>query len=77
MGTPTEEHWEGCTHLKGYKEGRGKIFMYPHQKLGHVFPRLYDIAEGENLATSLLQVLNLYTLHYKHDNIYAGQNYFY
>lgn len=30
--------------------------MYPHQKLGHVFPRLYDIAEGENLATSLLQV---------------------
>jgi len=57
LGTPTEEHWEGCTHLKGYKEGRGKIFMYPHQKLGHVFPRLYDIAEGENLATSLLQVL--------------------
>ncbi|XP_015373946.1 PREDICTED: cyclin-dependent kinase 14 isoform X1 [Diuraphis noxia] len=56
LGTPTEEHWEGCTHLKGYKEGRGKIFMYPHQKLGHVFPRLYDIAEGENLATSLLQL---------------------
>lgn len=36
--------------------------MYPHQKLGHVFPRLYDIAEGENLATSLLQVFIYYFL---------------
>lgn len=55
LGTPLEEDWEGVTHLPGYKPH--KLGFYRGQKLGLSFPRLYDIAEGESMATALLQVI--------------------
>lgn len=54
LGTPTEETWPGVTHLPGYKAH--KLSFYPPRKLGLSFPRLYDIADGDNMASSLLQV---------------------
>jgi cyclin-dependent kinase 14 len=54
LGTPTEETWPGVTHLPGYKSH--KLGFYRGQKLGLSFPRLYDIMEGENMASALLQV---------------------
>lgn len=54
LGTPTEETWPGVTHLPGYKAHR--LIFYPPRKLGHSFPRLYDIAEGDSMASSLLQL---------------------
>ncbi|RZF34711.1 hypothetical protein LSTR_LSTR016610, partial [Laodelphax striatellus] len=53
LGTPLEEDWEGVTHLPGYKPH--KMNFYRGQKLGLSFPRLYDIIEGESMASSLLQ----------------------
>lgn len=54
LGTPTEETWPGVTHLPGYKAHR--LIFYPPRKLGLSFPRLYDIAEGDSMASSLLQL---------------------
>lgn len=54
LGTPTEETWTGVTHLPGYKPH--KLGFYRPRKLGHSFPRLYDIVEGEAMATALLQL---------------------
>lgn len=54
LGTPTEETWPGVTHLPGYKAHR--LLFYPPRKLGLSFPRLYDIAEGDSMASSLLQL---------------------
>lgn len=54
LGTPTEESWEGVTRLPGYKPH--KLGFYRGQKLGLTFPRLYDIMEGENMASALLQL---------------------
>ncbi|KAF6203293.1 hypothetical protein GE061_003711 [Apolygus lucorum] len=53
LGTPTEETWEGVSSLPGYSNHlpyKGK------KKLGLAFPRLYDIVEGENIATAFLQL---------------------
>lgn len=54
LGTPTEETWPGVTHLPGYKAHR--LLFYPPRKLGFSFPRLYDIADGDSMASSLLQL---------------------
>lgn len=54
LGTPTEETWPGVTHLPAYKAHR--LLFYPPRKLGLSFPRLYDIAEGDSMASSLLQL---------------------
>ncbi|XP_021928254.1 cyclin-dependent kinase 14 isoform X3 [Zootermopsis nevadensis] len=54
LGTPTEETWSGVTHLPGYKPH--KLGFYRAQKLGLAFPRLYDVVEGENMASALLQL---------------------
>ncbi|XP_015116566.1 cyclin-dependent kinase 14 isoform X1 [Diachasma alloeum] len=54
LGTPTEETWPGVTRLPGYKPHR--LAFYPLRKLGLSFPRLYDVAEGDNMASSLLQL---------------------
>ncbi|XP_054012358.1 cyclin-dependent kinase 14 isoform X1 [Hylaeus anthracinus] len=54
LGTPTEETWPGVTHLPGYKPHR--LGFYPPRKLGLSFPRLYDIADGDSMASSLLQL---------------------
>ncbi|XP_058806083.1 cyclin-dependent kinase 14 isoform X2 [Phymastichus coffea] len=54
LGTPTEETWPTVTHLPGYKPNR--FVFYPSKKLGLSFPRLYDIAEVDNMASSLLQL---------------------
>lgn len=54
LGTPTEETWPGVTHLPGYKAPR--LLYYPPRKLGLSFPRLYDIADGDSMASSLLQL---------------------
>ncbi|XP_039284459.1 cyclin-dependent kinase 14 isoform X3 [Nilaparvata lugens] len=54
LGTPLEEDWEGVTHLPGYKPH--KMNFYRGQKLGLSFPRLYDIIEGESMASALLQL---------------------
>lgn len=54
LGTPTEETWEGVTRLPGYNDD---IYYYPPKKLGLTFTRLYDIVDGENIASSLLQVI--------------------
>lgn len=44
------------TRLRGYRSNVERIGFYRGQKLGYAFPRLYDIAEGEVLATAFLQV---------------------
>lgn len=44
------------TRLRGYRQNVEKIGFYRGQKLGYVFPRLYDITEGEILANAFLQV---------------------
>ncbi|XP_012284397.1 cyclin-dependent kinase 14 isoform X2 [Orussus abietinus] len=54
LGTPTEETWPGVTHLPSYRPQR--LTFYPPRKLGLSFPRLYDIAEGDGMASSLLQL---------------------
>ncbi|XP_024081538.1 cyclin-dependent kinase 14 isoform X2 [Cimex lectularius] len=54
LGTPAEDTWEGVSHLPGYSSH--KIIAYKGKKLGLAFPRLYDITEGENMASSLLQL---------------------
>lgn len=54
LGTPTEETWSGVTQLPGYKPNR--FAFYPTRKLGLSFPRLYDIAEVDNIASALLQL---------------------
>ncbi|XP_011304308.1 cyclin-dependent kinase 14 isoform X1 [Fopius arisanus] len=54
LGTPTEETWPGVTRLQGYKPHR--LAFYPLKKLGLSFPRLYDVAEGDSMASSLLQL---------------------
>lgn len=40
--------------MPGYKPH--KLGFYRGQKLGLTFPRLYDIMEGENMASALLQL---------------------
>ncbi|XP_066991675.1 cyclin-dependent kinase 14 isoform X2 [Anabrus simplex] len=54
LGTPIEETWSGVTHLPGYKPH--KLGFYRGQKVGLAFPRLYDVMEGENMASALLQL---------------------
>ncbi|XP_034655598.1 cyclin-dependent kinase 14 isoform X2 [Drosophila subobscura] len=54
LGTPTEETWTGVTHFPGYKPH--KLGFYRPRKLGHNFPRLYDIIEGETIANAFLQL---------------------
>ncbi|XP_055383792.1 cyclin-dependent kinase 14 [Condylostylus longicornis] len=54
LGTPTEDTWPGSTHLPGYKPH--KLGFYRPRKLGHSFPRLYDIVEGEAIASAFLQL---------------------
>ena len=54
LGTPTEENWPGISQLPGYK--LDKLSFYKQKKLGLSFPRLYDIAEVESIASALLQV---------------------
>lgn len=54
LGTPTEDDWEGVSQLPSYKPH--KLHFYRGQKLGLAFPKLYDILEGESMASALLQV---------------------
>ncbi|XP_023248092.1 cyclin-dependent kinase 14 [Copidosoma floridanum] len=54
LGTPTEETWPGVTRLPGYKPNR--FAFYPLKKLGISFPKLYDVADVDNMASSLLQL---------------------
>ncbi|XP_070499366.1 uncharacterized protein Eip63E isoform X1 [Chironomus tepperi] len=54
LGTPVEETWTGVTHLPSYKPH--KLGFYRPRKLGLSFPRLYDIPEGEAMASALLQL---------------------
>nr|CAD7392174.1 unnamed protein product [Timema cristinae] len=54
LGTPTDDDWDGVTQLPGYKNH--KLGFYRGQKLGLSFPRLYDIMEGESMASALLQL---------------------
>ncbi|XP_044586217.1 cyclin-dependent kinase 14 isoform X1 [Cotesia glomerata] len=54
LGTPTEETWPGVTRLPGYKPHR--LAFYPIRKLGLSFPKLYDVAQGDIMASSLLQL---------------------
>lgn len=54
LGTPTEDSWQGVTHLPGYK--LHMLGFFKPRKLGLSFPRLYDIIEGEMMATALLQL---------------------
>lgn len=54
LGTPTEETWEGVSLLPGYNVHRDA--PYTGNKLGLTFPRLYDIPEGESMASAFLQV---------------------
>ncbi|XP_055537304.1 cyclin-dependent kinase 14 isoform X1 [Wyeomyia smithii] len=54
LGTPTEDSWPGVTHLPGYK--LHMLGFFKPRKLGLSFPRLYDIIEGEMMATALLQL---------------------
>lgn len=67
LGTPVEDTWNGVTHLPGYKPHKlaslkkpsnikDKNGLYRPRKLGHSFPRLYDIVEGETMAQALLQL---------------------
>lgn len=54
LGTPTEDTWQGSTHLPGYNVN--KLCFYRPQRLGLAIPRLYDIKDGENMAAALLQL---------------------
>ncbi|KAL7289039.1 hypothetical protein TKK_0016993 [Trichogramma kaykai] len=54
LGTPTEECWPGVSRLPAYKPN--KLTFYKKKKLGLSFPRLYDSADVESMATSLLQL---------------------
>ncbi|XP_066596998.1 uncharacterized protein Eip63E [Prorops nasuta] len=54
LGTPTEETWPGVSHLPGYQLHR--LAFHAPRKLGLSFPRLYDVAEADSMATSLLQL---------------------
>ncbi|XP_021698650.1 cyclin-dependent kinase 14 isoform X2 [Aedes aegypti] len=54
LGTPTEETWPGVTHLPGYK--LHMLGFFKSRKLGLSFPRLYDIIEGEMMASAFLQL---------------------
>ena len=54
LGTPTEATWSGVSRLPLYKPQR--LTFYRTQRLGHAFPRLYDIGHAENLASKLLQL---------------------
>ncbi|XP_065160379.1 cyclin-dependent kinase 14 isoform X2 [Atheta coriaria] len=54
LGTPTEETWDGVTRLPGYKPH--KLVLYRPKNLGIYWPRLFDIAQGEAMASSLLQL---------------------
>jgi len=54
LGTPTEATWPGVSRLPLYKPQR--LNFYRTQRLGHTFPRLYDISCAENLASKLLQL---------------------
>lgn len=54
LGTPTEATWPGVSRLPLYKPQR--LNFYRTQRLGHAFPRLYDISQAENLASKLLQL---------------------
>ncbi|KAI5716642.1 hypothetical protein M8J76_009873 [Diaphorina citri] len=54
LGTPTEETWEGVSLLPGYNVHRDA--PYTGNKLGLTFPRLYDIPEGESMASAFLQL---------------------
>lgn len=54
LGTPTEESWPGVTHLPGYK--LHMLGFFKPRKLGLSFPRLYDIIEGEMMASAFLQL---------------------
>uniref|UniRef100_A0A0A9Y8F5 cyclin-dependent kinase n=2 Tax=Lygus hesperus TaxID=30085 RepID=A0A0A9Y8F5_LYGHE len=58
LGTPTEETWEGVSSLPGYSNHVPITceYLYKGKKLGLAFPRLYDIVEGENIASALLQL---------------------
>lgn len=54
LGTPTEATFPGVSRLPLYKPQR--LTFYRTQRLGHAFPRLYDIGHAENLASKLLQL---------------------
>ncbi|KAK0167942.1 hypothetical protein PV327_001791 [Microctonus hyperodae] len=54
LGTPTEETWPGVSRLPAYKPHR--LAFYPIRKLGLSFPKLYDVTDGDNVASSLLQL---------------------
>ncbi|XP_030759801.1 cyclin-dependent kinase 14 [Sitophilus oryzae] len=54
LGTPTEEDWQGCTRLPGYKPN--KLGNYKPRRLGLCWPRLHDVSFGEAMATALLQL---------------------
>ncbi|XP_065074624.1 cyclin-dependent kinase 14 [Ochlerotatus camptorhynchus] len=54
LGTPTEDSWPGVTHLPGYK--LHMLGFFKARKLGLSFPRLYDIIEGEMMASAFLQL---------------------
>jgi len=65
LGLPTEEVWTGVSHLPLYedllKKNMRQFRAYQRKptefrKLGRHFPKLYDIPEGENMASALLQV---------------------
>ncbi|CAB4061525.1 CDK14 [Lepeophtheirus salmonis] len=53
VGTPTEEMWPGVSSFPNYKPH--KMCYYRSQRLGHTWPRLYDIPFAESLASMLLQ----------------------
>ncbi|XP_076271597.1 cyclin dependent kinase Eip63E isoform X7 [Rhynchophorus ferrugineus] len=54
LGTPTEEDWQGCTRLPGYKPH--KLGNYKSRRLGLCWPQLHDVMHGEAMATALLQL---------------------
>ena len=54
VGTPTEDTWPGVSRLPNYRPHK-LCYYKPILQLGHVWPRLFDIAFAEHLATAMLQ----------------------
>ncbi len=53
VGTPTEDTWPGVSRLPNYKPH--KMCYYRGQRLGHAWPRLFDVPFAESLASMMLQ----------------------
>ncbi len=53
VGTPTEDTWPGVSRLPNYRPH--KMCYYRGQRLGHAWPRLFDVPFAESLASMMLQ----------------------